>query len=109
MAEKIQAVGAEPWLDQKDLHGGDFILSKIIEDIDHCREAVVLVSTSSVHSQYVLFEIGAVQGQHKRVTPILNQVDLEALVPLKGVKSMDLNQFDDFLHQLAERVAQRVE
>jgi hypothetical protein len=49
------------------------------------------------NNQRVIYEIGAVSGQHKRVTPILNQVNPDAIAPMKGVKSIDLNQFGDFL------------
>lgn len=109
MAEKIQAVGAEPWLDQKDLHGGDVIVDKIVEGIDRCHEAIVLVSPSSSTSQYVMFEIGVVHGQHKRVTPVLNNVEVDALAPLKGMRSIDLNRFEDYLRQLSERITRREE
>jgi hypothetical protein len=41
MAEKIHALGARAWLDEKDLEGGDVIVEEIIRGIDACREAVV--------------------------------------------------------------------
>jgi len=104
IAEKIEVLGAKPWLDKLDLEGGDIVLDRIIKGIDECREAVVLVSPVSVDSQWVLFEIGAVHGQHKRVTPILNGVNHDALKPLKGVKSIELNDFKKFLDELQERI-----
>ncbi|MEA2693888.1 MAG: hypothetical protein QOJ16_3275, partial [Acidobacteriota bacterium] len=107
IAEKIQAVGAETWLDQKDLHGGDVILEKIVEGVDRCHEAIVLISPASSRSEYVSFEIGAVQSQRKRITPVLNNVAVDAHALLKGMRSIDLNQFEDYLRQLRERIAQR--
>jgi hypothetical protein len=104
MAEKVSALGAEAWLDVKDLAGGDVITAKILEGLDTCEEAVVLVSPNSVGSQWVVFEIGAVWGQHKRVTPILNNVSFDAIAPLKEVKAIDLNDFDRFLSELGKRV-----
>jgi hypothetical protein len=97
MAKLIRALGAKVWLDKKDLKGGDVMADAIIGGIDACNEAVVLVSPKSVESHWVIYEIGAVSGQHKRVTPILNQVNPDAIAPMKGVKSIDLNQFGDFL------------
>lgn len=67
--EKIRALGAATWLDKKDLKGGDVLVDAIIRGIDACDEALVLVSPKSVKSQWVIYEIGAVSGQHKRVTP----------------------------------------
>jgi len=44
MVEKIEALGAECWLDEKDLAGGEVIVEDIIRGIDACDEAVVLIS-----------------------------------------------------------------
>lgn len=109
MAKEIRALGAEPWLDEKDLEGGDITREKILQAIDACHEAIVLVSPKSVKSQWVVFEIGAVCGQHKRVTPILNGVAPSEMAPMKDVKAMQLNEFDKFLPQLKKRVQQHYE
>jgi hypothetical protein len=63
IAEKIAKTGATPWLDEKDLQGGDILGEKIRQGIDACQEAIVLVSLESIKSQWVIFEIGAVWGQ----------------------------------------------
>ena len=105
IAEKIQSLGAECWLDEKDLEGGDIIVDEIIRSIDACHEAIVLVSPNSVDSKWVTFEIGGVRAQHKRVTPILNNVGYDLLAPIKDVKGIDLNKFEEFLAQLARRIA----
>lgn len=104
MAEKASALGATAWLDVKDLEGGDLITDKILNGLDTCEEAVVLVSPNSVGSQWVVFEIGAAWGQHKRVTPILNNVSFDAITPLKEIKAIDLNDFDRFLSELGKRI-----
>lgn len=104
--KQISALGAETWIDKKDLKGGDVLVDEIIRGIDACDEAIVLVSPKSVRSHWVIYEMGAVSGQHKRVTPILNQVNHDAMAALKGVKSIDLNQFDDFLIHLAKRIGE---
>jgi hypothetical protein len=106
MVEKIKALGAECWLDEKDLAGGDVIVEDIIRGIDACHEAIVLISPNSVKSQWVSFEIGGVRAQHKRVTPILNNVRPDDMAPMKDIKSIDLNKFELFLSQLKRRVAQ---
>jgi hypothetical protein len=49
-AEKIQAIGAQSWLDEKDLAGGDIIAGEILRGIDPCHEAIVLISPNSVKS-----------------------------------------------------------
>jgi TIR domain len=107
MAEKIEALGAKCWLDEKDLAGGDIIADEIIRGIDACHEAVVLVSSDSVHSPWLSFEIGGMRAQHKRVTPILNNVRPDDLAPMQDIKGVHLNKFEEFLAQLARRIIKR--
>jgi hypothetical protein len=107
MVEKIEALGAECWLDEKDLAGGDVIAADIIRGIDACNEAVILISPNSVHSPWVSFEIGGVRAQHKRVTPILNNVRHNELAPVQDIKGIDLNKFEQFLAQLKRRLTKR--
>lgn len=104
IAEKIIAVGATPWLDEKRLEGGDIIGMKIRKGIDACQEAIVLVTPYSVKSQWVLLEIGAIWGQRKRVTPILHGVTYNALSPFSDVKAIELNDLEEFLVQLTNRM-----
>ena len=106
MVEKIETLGAECWLDEKDLEGGDVISDEIIRGIDACQEAIVLISPNSVNSRWVAFEIGGVLAQHKRVTPILNNVRPDEMAPMKHIKGIDLNRFEEFLGQLKGRAAQ---
>lgn len=106
MVEKLEALGAECWLDEKDLAGGDIIVENIIRGIDACHEAIVLISPNSVKSQWVPFEIGGVRAQHKRVTPILNNVKPQQMAPMHEIRGIDLNSFDEFLAQLKRRISQ---
>ncbi len=104
MVEKIEVLGAEGWLDEKDLDGGDVIAAEIIRGIDACNEAVVLISPNGVRSPWISFEIGGVRAQHKRVTPILNNVRHDELAPMQDIKGIDLNKFEQFLGQLKRRL-----
>src|SRR5262245_5212803 len=106
IAEKVTSLGAEVWLDVKDLQGGDIIDQEILKGIDACQEAVVLISPESAGSQWVIFEIGATWGQHKRVTPVLNNVPYDAIAPLRVAKAIDLKDFDQLLSELGSRIGQ---
>jgi hypothetical protein len=106
IAEKVAALGAQAWLDEKALEGGDVILEEIRRGIDACQEAVVLVSQYSVSSQWVPFEIGAAWSQHKRVTPVLINIESEAIAPIKGIKAVSINHIDAFFVQLKGRIEQ---
>jgi hypothetical protein len=105
MAKEIESLGAETWLDLKDLRGGDEIRSSVKSGIKKSREAVILLSANSITSQWVSYEAGIADGQDKRVTSILNNLSPdEGLKPLEGIKALDLNDFDLFLVELEGRI-----
>jgi hypothetical protein len=106
ISKEIKALGAETWLDMKDLRGGDEIRRSIKRGIRASQEAVVLLSAYSVTSQWVIYEVGIADGQRKRITPILNNIAHDA--PLQGIKAIDLNDFDNFLKELAGRIKKRL-
>lgn len=106
IAKNLARTGAEPWLDETDLEGGDDILERIRLGIDKCDEAIVLLSPESIKSPWVIFEIGGAYMQHKRVTPILSNVTSEGM-PISGLKGIDLNKFDQFLLQLTKRIREQ--
>jgi hypothetical protein len=98
MVEKIEALGAECWLDEKDLAGGDVIAADIIRGIRACHEAIILISPNSVKSQWVPFEIGGARAQHKRVTPILNNVKPQQWRRYKTLRASTLTVSTSFWH-----------
>jgi len=104
ISKELEALGARTWLDSKDLRGGDIWQEKILGAIDNCQEGLVLVSPDSVNSWWVAFEIGALSGQRKTVTPILNGVDPKGMASMRDVQAIDLNEFDKFLAQLKGRM-----
>jgi hypothetical protein len=109
ISKEIKALGAETWLDLKDLRGGDEIRRSIKRGIRASHEAIVLLSANSITSQWVIYEAGIAYGQGKRVTPILNNIAPdEAIVPMQGIKAFDLNDFNDFLVELAGRIKKRL-
>ena len=103
LSTKIQARNVEVWLDEMSLQGGDDVMTAVLEGIEDTNETVVLVSHEALRSQWVATGIGIAKGKKKRVTPLLNNVDPDAFPPLKGVKSYELNSFNQFLTELAGR------
>ena len=109
ISKEIETLGAKTWLDLKDLHGGDEIRRSIRRGIRASQEAIVLLSANSITSQWVIYEAGIAYSQGKRITPILNNLAPdETIAPLQGIKALDLNDFDDFLVELAGRIKKRL-
>lgn len=104
LAEKIEAMGAKPWMDVKSLHGGSPVVPGILEGIWECQEAVILVTPMSASSQWVSFELGAARGLGKLVTPIFYGVDPAQLKPAADLRHVDLNELGVFLEDLRARI-----
>jgi predicted nucleotide-binding protein len=107
IAEKIEALGAKFWIDTKHLEGGDSTIQEIINAIDTCNEAIVIVSPDSITSQWVSFEIGVVRSKNKRITPLLHDTSPNDMAPMKDIAAIDLNNLNHFLAQLEKRIKQR--
>jgi hypothetical protein len=109
ISKEINDIGLKTWVDDTDLHGGDEIESTIKNGIHDTQEVLVIVSTNSVMSQWVFYEVAIAKVEKKRVTPILNNVGSDVIGPLKSIKNYDLNDFDKFLLELAKRAGQNKE
>ncbi len=103
--EKIEAAASnvEVWLDEMSLAGGQEVIAALAKGIRDANEIVVLVSNESLRSQWVAWEIGMATAWKKRLLPLLNNVDHDAMAPLKGVKAYELNQFPRVLLELKRR------
>jgi hypothetical protein len=102
IAQKFRSAGIGVWIDEMSLTGGDAVIDAIIQGIRRADEAIVLVSNESIASQWVAVEIGIALASGKRITPLLNNVD-DAMAPLKGLKSYELNEFATVLREVRAR------
>jgi hypothetical protein len=93
----------DTWIDDTDLHGGDDIKAAIRNGIEGSQEVLVVISSNSQMSQWVIYEAAVAETLKKRITPILNNIDPDVIAPLKGIKAYDLNDFDRYLLELTGR------
>ncbi len=107
ICEKLESVGATYFRDDRDLQGGDDIPEAIRLQIKRSRELLVLLTPTSVGRQWVTLEVGAAWGwsRRSRIVVILNHVSVDTVPDIiKNKKAMSLNDFDNYLKELAERV-----
>lgn len=105
MAEKVEDAGADYWLDTRDLPGGGDIRDEISKGVNDCQEIIILFSPYSKDSPWVSFEIGAASVKRRYLTPILNNVQYSEVALIQGIKTIELNDFDQYLSELRKRVA----
>ena len=99
IAQRLEVLGARVWRDQRKPKQ-DF--EALLKPINACDEAVVLLSPKPATSELV--EIGVLLGRQKRVT-VLEGPGSQAGSDLPGVEAIPLGRVDDFLKEVAHRVA----
>ena len=105
--EKIDAIGASSFRDDRDINGGDSIPESIRTEIQVSRELVVLLTPDSIERPWVLLEVGAGWGRRKnyRIVPVLCHVSFDAIPDIiEGKKAFHINDFDRYLAELKRRV-----
>ncbi len=111
MARAMIEVGAEAFLDVYDTATGDDFETRIRDALGECDELLALFTPFSVRRAWVFMEIGAAWMQGKRVSAMLYGVSLKdfdteastgaGLLTTRHVR--DLNDFDQYLRELAVR------
>ncbi len=105
--EKIEFTGAKTFRDDRDIHGGGDIPEEIRRQIKLSKEMVVLLTPDSVGRQWVTFEVGAAWGWSKRtkIVFIMCHVSTDPIPDMiKNKKAFSLNDFDQYLNELANRL-----
>jgi len=105
ICEKLESLGASTFRDDRDIDGGDDIPDRIREEIARSHEIVVILTPMSVTRPWILVEVGAAWQRRIRILALRQHVTTEPIPALlQSKRSMDLNEFDQFLEQLAKRM-----
>lgn len=107
ICEKLEAVGAKTFRDDRDIHGGDDIPDEIRRQIKRSKELVVLITPQSAGRPWILFEAGGawISSKSIRIVTVLYHVSFDSIpAMLKSKKAMILNDIDHYFSEVAERV-----
>lgn len=105
-----QDCGADTFLDVFDVEKGVDFEEEIFREIPKCKELVVLLTARSSERSWVWVEIGAARICKLRIVPVLYGLTLRDLdeaggKAFLGAKNItDINELDDYLNQLKNRV-----
>lgn len=102
--EKLEAVGATTFRDDRDIDGGDAIPDRLRREIQQSDEFLVLLTPVSVNRPWVLLETGAAWDRQLRIVAVRYHIEVD-LIPaiLKDKKSIHLNEFDAYLAEVRKR------
>ncbi|HEX9424380.1 MAG TPA: toll/interleukin-1 receptor domain-containing protein [Pyrinomonadaceae bacterium] len=106
IAKLLEAAGGiKTFLDERDIKVGDSIPESIRTNIQQCNEFLVLLTRNSLNRPWVLIEISAAWGQGKRIIAIVDKVAPEEMPEIMlPYKAIDLNDLEEYIRQLADRV-----
>lgn len=77
LVKALKKAQLEYFFDRKDVDWGDHVIQKIQNGLSECEAIVVVISPSSLKSQWVTFEIGYAKGMGKKVLPLLTNISLD--------------------------------
>jgi hypothetical protein len=104
ICEKIEALGAATFRDDRDIDGGDDIPEKICQEIKRSQEMVVLLTPASIGREWILIEVGAAWAWRKRIVAILEHVDVNPIpMIMRSKKAIKLADVDVYLREISLR------
>lgn len=106
ISQDLEGVGAETFLDEKDLETGDSIDEAIQAHLKECEELVMILSPAALSSHWVLLEIGSAKALGLRLVPILLHVGPNDLPPPLGKGlARNINDIDKYYSEVRKRLA----
>ncbi len=103
LARRFQEVGVKVFSVDKTAVPGETVSTAVTRSLRDADEVVVVLTDSSVNNPGIIFEMGAASGLHKRITPIVVNVEKDQIPPFVS----DYVRFADvprYIAKLAERV-----
>jgi hypothetical protein len=114
MGRLISGVGATPFIDIFDIKKGDRIEAKIQQGLDEADGLVALLTPWSVDRNWVWAEIAAAWALRKRYSGVLFgltmaeiEKDRGGLAMLGPTNLLAIDEFDDYICELSERIEMR--
>jgi hypothetical protein len=89
---QIEALGIQVYLAEHDPQSGTSIAAKVEDALRRCHAVVVLITETSINSNYVQQEIGLARAHQKLIVPIVERsVDKTRLGMLAEVEWLELD------------------
>jgi hypothetical protein len=105
IAEDIRLLGAEVFLDARDIETGDDVDETLRDQLMEAHEMLVVISPLSLKSHWVMMEMGAARTLRKRLIPILMHVSPNELpAPINRHLARDINEIERYYQELKQRL-----
>lgn len=106
ISEDLNGLGVKTFLDEKDMDTGVSIDESISANLKDCDECLILLSSSSINSQWVLVEMGGAKALGKRLIPILLNIGVNEIPnPISKNLARDINEIEKYYSEVKNRQA----
>lgn len=103
LERRLKEAGVRVYSAEKSSTPGDNILSKFKKQLHEADEVIVILTGKSIDSPSILSEIGAAHSLHKRVTPVLVNVESKALPPFMGKHFVKFAELPGYIADVKKR------
>jgi TIR domain-containing protein len=105
LCEKLDAIGAQTFRDDRDIDGGDDIPDRLRAALDQAHELLLLLTPQSVNRPWVLMEVGGAWLRNIRIVVVRYHLTMDLIpVMLRSKKTIDLNEWDAYLEEVGRRI-----
>ena len=102
LARRIMEAGVRVFPVEETSVRGDSEAASVTRSLREADEVIVILTDNSVHNPGVLFETGAAFGLHKRVTPLVVNVQ-DSEIPSFARKYVRFGELPSYIAELAKR------
>src|SRR5690242_5137261 len=82
LAQRLEKTGVKVFTPSESIEDSEDFVTKINNDLRRADEVLVIITNNSVDSRRLAFDMGVATSLGKRVTPIVQGIQLPALPPL---------------------------
>jgi len=105
IAEDLHKIGATTFLDEKDISSGQSLDESIKEHLKDSNDFLILLSPSSLKSEWVLLELGGAIALEKKIVPILLYVGANEVPQIITLKlARDINEIDRYYKEVSDLI-----
>lgn len=107
ICDKLEALGVTTFRDDRDIQGGEDIPETIRNEIARADEVLVLLTPQSAGRDWIRWEAATAWSYEKRIVVVQYHVEISGVpTMLRSKKTVLLNDFDNYLAEVAGRLEQ---
>lgn len=106
ISEDLKILGAETFLDEKDIQTGQSIDDSITKHLKSCDDFLIIISPASIKSEWVLIELGGALILEKKIIPILFYVGANEIPQVINLKlARDINNIQIYYDEVKSAIS----